>query len=124
MVGGGHNLPARQYPIVRARHVFHQPRHRQHSFRKRLGRRPRFISLLKSTRRFESARTGEGYEELQRKEVDGNVGACKKKLTSGNVPLEKTLDQRVSIDMRLWLLHHRWSKGAFEIMVQGVYSHQ
>ena len=39
-VGDDRNLPVQQYPIELIRRAFHPPQHRQHSSRRRLGRRP------------------------------------------------------------------------------------
>jgi len=38
--GDDHNLLVQQYPIELTQRAFHQPRHRRHSSRKRLGHRP------------------------------------------------------------------------------------
>ncbi len=37
----GHSPPDQLYPIERVPHAFHLPQHRQHSFRTRLGHRPK-----------------------------------------------------------------------------------
>lgn len=39
-VEDGRNLLDRLYPITQAQRVYHQPRHRQHNFRRQLGHKP------------------------------------------------------------------------------------
>lgn len=44
-VAGGRSLPDQPYPIALVQRVCHPPQHRQHSSRRRLGRRPAAVGV-------------------------------------------------------------------------------
>lgn len=95
MDGDDHSLLGLPYPRGLIRHVFHRPRHRQHSSRRRWGRTPADLQSATDVM-IDFTRTDQvDCAVVDATEPQASAGCSGAVHTSGKVPLEKTLETTV-----------------------------